>query len=328
MTYLQYCKTILFSLSLWCIIFVSIVLLQIGIPTSGQSLWINELYTIKSSIAKSIKTPKLVIVSGSSALFGISCEMIHKETQVPCLNAATHAGLGIKYIFHRAHSLVNPRDTVILPLEYAHYKSNNIPGNVLVDYVIEHDPKYLISADLAHSIRIITGISFNKIAEKITYKLKSPKVIKTPYQSKNINEFGDETGNLQSERTEKQLENLTELKPDENIANYIKTSNGLQTIKNFISWCNTNNIKVIATWPNTVWFDVYKEQQQQDFFQSIKDFYEELKVPILGSPENFMYDKSMFYDSRYHLNDVGVRLRNQQLINLLEPFLNNNKSSK
>lgn len=328
MNYLKYCKTIGLSLSLWCLIFVSIVLLQIGIQTSGQSLWINELYTIKLSIAKSIETPKLVIVSGSSSLFGISCKMIHEETQVPCLNGATHAGLGVKYILNRAHFLVKSGDTVLLPLEYAHYKSNNIPRSVLVNYVLEHDPKYLISSDIAHSLRIITGIPFNKIVEKISYRFKSPKIIKTPYHSKNINEFGDETGNLKSDINEKQLNNLIELKPDKNIADSIKDNHGLQTIKDFISWCSKNNIKVITTWPNTVWFNVYKEQKQQDFLISIKKFYEELKIPVLGKPEEFMYDKSLFYDSRYHLNDVGVRQRTQQLIDLLEPYLKEIKSNK
>ncbi|MGD1912694.1 MAG: hypothetical protein ACFB2X_18140 [Rivularia sp. (in: cyanobacteria)] len=295
--------------------------MQIGIATSGQSLWIHELYTIKSSIAKTIETPKLVIVSGSNALFGISCKMIHEETQVSCLNGATHAGLGVKYILNRAHSFVKPGDTVLLPLEYAHYTSNNIPGSVLVNYVLEQDPKYLISMDIFHSIRIMTGISFNKIAEKISYRFKPPKAIKTPYQSKNINKFGDETGNLKSERNDKHLNNLTQLKPDRNLANYNNNSNGLQTIKDFISWCNSNNIKVIATWPNTIWFDVYQEQKQQHFFQSIKYFYEELSIPVLGEAEDFMYDKSMFYDTRYHLNDVGVRQRTQQLLDLLNPYL-------
>ncbi|MEO1429290.1 MAG: hypothetical protein AAFV71_09550 [Cyanobacteria bacterium J06633_8] len=321
MAYLKYCKTILFSFSVWCVIFFSIVYLQIGIPATGQALWIDELYTIKSSIAKSIQTPKLVIVSGSSSLFGISCKIIHEETGVPCLNGATHAGLGIKYILHRAHSFLKPGDTVLLPLEYAHYKTNNIPGSVLVNYVHEYDPKYLISPDIPNSLRIITGISFNKIVEKFSYKFKPQKSIKTPYQSENINEFGDETGNLKSDINAKKMDNLRKLKPDKNIGNYNKETNGLQTIKNFISWCNDNNIKVITTWPNTVWFDTYKEQNQQDFFKSVQDFYQDLKVPVLGKAEDSMYDKSMFYDTRYHMNDVGVRIHTQYLIDFLEPYL-------
>lgn len=321
MNYLKYCKKIIFSLSILCLIFVLIVFLQIGIPISGESLWINEIYTIKTKISKSIETPKLVIVSGSNSLFGISCKMIYEETQTPCVNGGTHAGLGINYILHRAPSLVKSGDTVLLPLEYNHYKSDNSPRNILVSYVIEQDPKYLLSTDLLHSIRILSGISFSQISKGLKYKLTPPKTIKTHYKSKNINDFGDETSNLKSKITENEVNMINALKPDENIAGYIKSSEGLQIIKKFIDWCNDNNIKVIATWPNTVWFDAYKEQDQQDFFKSVQDFYQDLKVPVLGKAEDSMYDKSMFYDTRYHMNDVGVRKHTQHLIDLLEPYL-------
>jgi hypothetical protein len=34
-----------------------------------------------------------------------------------------------------------------------------------------------------------------------------------------------------------------------------------------------------------------------------------------------MYDKSMFYDTNYHLNDQGRRRRTEQLIDLLKPYV-------
>ena len=30
-------------------------------------------------------------------------------------------------------------------------------------------------------------------------------------------------------------------------------------IKNFIDWCSSHNIRVIATWPNTIRFDDYQK---------------------------------------------------------------------
>ncbi|NEO00101.1 MAG: hypothetical protein F6K50_32935 [Moorea sp. SIO3I7] len=78
---------------------------------------------------------------------------------------------------------------------------------------------------------------------------------------------------------------------------------------------------MIATWPNTIWFDVYQEPRQQYFFKSIEHFYQRLGVTILGKAEDFMYDKSMFYDTSYHLHDLGVNHRTQQLIDLIKPYL-------
>ncbi|AOY82893.1 hypothetical protein BJP36_26265 [Moorena producens JHB] len=78
---------------------------------------------------------------------------------------------------------------------------------------------------------------------------------------------------------------------------------------------------MIATWPNTICFDVYQEPRQQNFFKSIEYFYQRLGVPMLGNPEDFMSDKSMFYDTSYHLHDLGVNHRTKQLIDLIQPYL-------
>ena len=95
----------------------------------------------------------------------------------------------------------------------------------------------------------------------------------------------------------------------------------MKAIKNFVDWSLKNNINLIATWPNTFWFEAYQEQQAKEFFQSINDFYQTIKVPLLGNYRYFMYDKSMFYDTSYHMNDKGVRYRTKQLIDLLQPIL-------
>ena len=55
--------------------------------------------------------------------------------------------------------------------------------------------------------------------------------------------------------------------------------------------------------------------------QNIKKFYNSIDVPVLGSYSEFMYDKSMFFDTVYHLNDRGRRYRTRQLIKLLQPYL-------
>jgi hypothetical protein len=95
----------------------------------------------------------------------------------------------------------------------------------------------------------------------------------------------------------------------------------MKTISEFVNWCHQNNIKIIATWPSTVWFDAYKNSKQQEFFQDIEEFYQKLGVPILGKARDFMYPQSMFFNSSYHLHDRGRSQRTQQILDLLEPYL-------
>ncbi|MGV2829135.1 hypothetical protein [Myxosarcina sp. GI1(2024)] len=95
----------------------------------------------------------------------------------------------------------------------------------------------------------------------------------------------------------------------------------MKQIAEFTKWCQQHQIKVLATWPNTIWFDYYRQPEPQAFFQSIEDFYRGLDVPVLGRPESAMYDKSMFYDTIYHPHDRGKRQRTEELVSLLRPYL-------
>ncbi len=320
MVYIRYFKSIFCGFLISSLIFLFAVLLQIGVPTES-SRGIHEMYTIKSNMANSIDTPKLVIVAASNARFGISCSQIHKETSISCLNGATTFPLGTDYILTRSRSWLKPGDLVLLPLEYGHYLHDGKPSNLLIDYVLSRDPKYLLSLNLIDQVRFISGISLERVEQGIVAKFQTPQSRNSGNQSATINEYGDETANRKADMTQKQIQTIAKMTSNNEISESITSSQGMSSIIKFINWCKKHNINVIATWPNTIYFEVYKEPRQQEFFQSIEKFYQSQGVFILGKPEDFMYDKSMFYDSIYHLHDLGTNQRTKELIDLIKPYL-------
>jgi hypothetical protein len=57
------------------------------------------------------------------------------------------------------------------------------------------------------------------------------------------------------------------------------------------------------------------------FFKGEAAFYGSAGVPVLGSPQMFLYeDHSLFFDTPYHLTQRGKRIRTSQLIALLRPY--------
>lgn len=319
MVYRQYFRSVLYGFLASLLIFLLAVLYQVGAPTES-SRWISEIYQIKSSIADSIKVPKLVLVSGSNTHFGISCETISTETGVPCVNGGTHMGLGTTYILHQARLWLKPGDLVLLPLEYEFYQDRGIPNHLIIDYIFARDIKYLLSVDLVAKLHFLLGISLERLQQGILGKLHPPQPLTTGYQSQSVNKYGDETINRQADMTEKHYQILNNSTPIR-----IETSQmsryAINEISKFIIWCQKKDIKPIATWPNTLKFDIYQEPVKQEFLHEIEKFYDGMKVTVLGKPEDFMYDKSMFYDTSYHLNDRGVRDRTKQIIELLRPDL-------
>ncbi|NES81877.1 MAG: hypothetical protein F6K10_10995 [Moorea sp. SIO2B7] len=318
MTYSIYLRRTLISFLICCFIFLAAVSCQIGVVVGDWSQRIVDLYEIKSGIAEATESPKLVIISGSNGLLGISCKIIHEETGVSCVNGATNAVIGIDYILSRARSWLNPGDTVLMPLEFHHYQYDGVPNKQYINYIFSRDPKYLLSVDWLTKIRFFMGISWERlqlgIEKKINPRPPDGRVYKT------LNQYGDETKLSEAKMTAKEINKVAAETPLE-IGGYIKSSYGMRSIKTFLKWCKENKVQVIATWPNTIWFEVYKYKKYQIFFKSIEDFYEKFDVPMVGQYRDSMYNKSMFYDSKYHLHDRGVRHRTKKLIELLRPYL-------
>lgn len=326
MAHLTYLRSLISGFLVGLLIFLFVVAFQLGSPTD-YALSVEGMYQNKSDIVESIPSPKLVIIAGSNSRLGISCEMIYQETKTNCFNGGTLITVETEYILYRAKQWLNKGDIVLLPLEYRFYRGNGEANTVLIDYVLSQDPKFLLSANWLTKIRIITGISWERLQKGITTKFKpNTQSENTVDSSEYSNQYGDDITNLESKMTKKLKEEIAALKPQEPFV-YKNTTFGMKRIEEFVKYCRQNNIQVLATWPNTIWFEIYK-QTRTDEFNKIREFYKSINVDVLGNPEDSMYDKSMFYDSIYHLHDRGVKVRTKQLIKLLRPYLDKMKQDR
>ncbi|MBW4497212.1 MAG: hypothetical protein KME26_29975 [Oscillatoria princeps RMCB-10] len=313
MKLVNYLKGILYGFVVGWVVFVLIAALQLGAPTQ-TSHYIYQVDKIHLKFASSVKDPKLVIVSGSNSHFGISCQQLQEETKVPCLNAAKpNAGLGVEYILRRARLSINPGDTVLMPLEYELYLNDYIPEEGLVDYVFAHDPPYV----LTHP-QMFAFLSFPRLIMGLASRIK-PANYSISYQEKYVSANGDYTNNKEATLTKDQRLQIETWQPMEIF--FPGETVGVKAVRDFVKWCQKNNVRLLASWPNTIFYEAYKQDKYQEAFQNYQDFYRQMQVPVIGHPLDFMYDKSMFYDTIYHLNDRGVRQRTRQLIELLKPYL-------
>ena len=312
MAYSNYFRAVLFGFLGSCIIFVLTTLYIIGAPTPTAHT-LHAYYELKHSYANSLRSPKILIVAGSNATFGISSRMITEETGISAANLGTSAGWGANYILHQAQPLAKPGDTIVLPLEYEIYTVKASQSDALLDYILAYDPKYL----LAHPW-FIASVSRTRLIDGISAKFRTLPRVEINHMNKPYS--GDAIENQEAMLTAKQRR-ITSTFPPLSIKGKLN-DDALGSIREFAQWCRSQNIKLLATWPNTIGFEIYQERSYQEFFQSIEQFYKSIGVTMLGKYSDSMYDTSMFYDSVYHLTDRGVRIRTRQLIELLKPYLN------
>ena len=309
MTYFRYLGSIVLGFLLTGILFIGLIQYQMGAPTN-TSRWVYELDALKSNYARSIEQPKLLLVSGSNTLYGISCEAIEQQLNFPCVNTALTQELGLDYILSHARRLAKPGDTILLPLEYQLYLANGTPSELSIDYVFAYDTDYLKSANLSTQIRYMGGIPFNRLISGILTKLKDINPSDRSYENR-VNQNGDITDNDKITEAEKRA--INSFQPF-TLNEYQLKQYARETIGQFIQWCDRHQVKAIATWPSTVGFPEYQQPGAQAFFHSIHNLYQTLNVPVWGTPEDSMYENSLFFNSQYHLNAEGREQRTGQIV--------------
>lgn len=83
--------------------------------------WTVEKIREREHILDARSGPALIIVAGSSGLFGIDGAIIAERSELPVINASTHAALSWQFIDRNILHRARPGDTVLLPLEIPYF---------------------------------------------------------------------------------------------------------------------------------------------------------------------------------------------------------------
>ncbi|PHJ61295.1 hypothetical protein VF14_09505 [Nostoc linckia z18] len=287
----------------------------------GTEDWISVAQKHKKNKALSVLGNKILIVAGSNALFGISAETISQEIGIPTVNLAIHAGLDIKYILDDAKKSIAEGDIVLLPLEYSAYMWDGEISNTYLKHVLSNDPEYFHSLSTVEKFNHILKISntdivlslfMNNIRQDVFFDLH--KTLKTKcYTGFSFNGFGDELCNIGGKA-------LDTLPVQFDIGeNYKIDSHGI--IEDFLNWCKHKKVKVLALYPVMQQKEQYHQKKYQLFFDDIKKYYQHNKIPILGDPYQATLQHNLMFDTHYHPNDIGRKIRTQQVISLIKPYI-------
>ena len=310
------------------VIYFGLFFLQLGVPSS-QSAWLRELIETKITAASAITKPKLLIVAGSSALYGISAEEIERQTGFPTYNFGTNAALGTDYTFHLTRKICRPGDTVLLAFEFDAYLIGNRAGDstdeFFISYILGHDPGYVRSLGLRTELhlalltpgkRLWSGV--RAVFQKPELDAKAQAYIRELMA--NINSHGDQTNALPDKRPG-HVSARSMLSP---IPAYGFPSSlpGAPAIREFCAWAKTNHIRVLATFPNICHRPEYDQPAAKIMPVQFHEFYESMGVPVLGDFSESVLPEEQMFDTVYHPLHSAAIGRTRRLLVHLAPFLN------
>jgi len=262
----------------------------------------------KTKKLKEVKGPKIVVIGGSNASFGLDSEMIEKELRIPVVNMALHGGFPLKFIIEQVKPYLNKGDVLIMSREYEGLIGGDKVWNQFSGTEVPKAVTYNFSdAFVLFTDRILfetaTSAVFNTIKlylERYPFKGRGKQTSVYDYRSFRRDNIKDEW--LEGEYT-KEIKLRALKTPDSN-------SVVIRELKKYKQYFKNKGIKFYST-PPVVAEGHYKKE---DILSFLSGFSKSTGIPLLNKDKTYVYKKTFFYNSYYHTNFKGRDIRTKSII--------------
>jgi hypothetical protein len=289
------------------LIFMFAVRIQLGVPTAS-SAWVHEIIERKQRAAQSITAPKLVLLGGSSTLFGIKASVLEAELGTPVINGGLHAGLGMDFILREGKKMLKPGDTVILFPEYellsfGEKNRREWAAITYLDYMLSRNSNHYLTLPIADQIEIALMTPLDRIGmglknQWVQEKLSAASEYNT-YDVVWLDDHGDMTGHDASRRPA-----LAEDRDQRICEPLIKgislEEEGFDLISEFNQWAKANRVKVLAGFPSMVIRKEYDSNRIKTVEGTLRSFYLNQRIDVVGCLRDSLLSRNEFYDTIYH----------------------------
>lgn len=291
---------------------------QIGVPTPG-SRWVAEAYAIKAARLASTSGPRIVIVAGSGALFGLDSHALEAAWGRPVVNYAVNAGLTLPYILHTARESLSPGDIALLPLEYSLYQDDGLPNGQIIDLAVGRDRRYWLGLTWTEKIRFAAHMSLERLAIG-WHKHPDQAVGAGTYGAHHIDTYGDQTHTDETERGPQEMAGYALAR--HKVWNYGQRDESdtaaWTQLRDFARWAKARQVCILAIPPAIMAQPAYQTNGvEHAFYASLPERVRASGLAFLGDPVAFMYPAGFFFDTEYHLTHSGRTQHTRNVITLL-----------
>lgn len=290
---------------------------QLGAATAS-SRWVYDAYQHKIHAAQAVKTPRVLVVAGSNAMFGIDSGMLENFWQKPVVNLAVNAGLGLPYILDVSRRVARPGDIILMPMEYALYLDAGKANAQVIDYVMARDLDYWRSLTRLQQLQYAAGLGPERWLHGLRQLPDSP-VTSGTYGAHHLDARGDQTHSSPAERSAADIAALKAAKAWDYGHRATTETGGWKLMENYAQWAKANNICVIAM-PTVLLHHAKYDSDAEDrlFYNDLPARLNKLGLEYVGKPRDFMYEESWFFDTDHHLQDWAREKHTAKLIALLQ----------
>jgi len=303
------------TLSLCLLLWILLVWGQAGHPTQ-MSQWIYDVYEKKQKIAQEIEGRKIVVAAGSNALFGIDSQMLEKAFGLPVVNYGVNAGIELPCTLRMVKKVIQKGDIVLMPLEYPMYFYGGRPGVQMIDFLLAREPNCLWKLTLREQLYIFWHLSFKRFWEGYRKYVEKP-VRSGLYGAHHVDSHGDQNETALQYRTAGMYAEVLEhdRHPEKYGVSFDTEALGWRYLAQFVRWCQKRNVRVIFMPSTLMWHKSYKNNPQEKYlYTHIAQEVRRRGWIYVGNPYDYMYDKSFYFNTNFHLIKHARKIRTKQII--------------
>ncbi|WP_447955919.1 hypothetical protein [Vreelandella sp. EE7] len=288
---------------------------QLGRPHPNNA-WIDGAMRYKQAQARALPSPKIVLVAGSSAMFGVDSGALEATYQRPAVNLGVNAGISLPVILSSAGPSIQTGDLVLLPLEYPLYNAAEPVSTPLVHWANSH-PATFLQLPLKRALSVIAQTSFTRILEG--YRgLPEDFVVTGDYGAHNLDLRGDQLHTVRALREERHWHFLTSL-PVETYGEASRLGHFAgDQLRAFRDELLEKGACPVFMPPPLLYQPEYTESPvEARFYTTLPHRVKSAGLQWVGQPTDTMYAADDFFDTNFHLVDEARARYTRQIIDWL-----------
>ena len=283
-------------------------IVAIGLPPVYSNSFVGVLDEKVERLA-SIEGKKVVVVGGSSVAFGLDSALMEEYLGMPVVNFGLYAAIGTKAMLDLSLPHIGEGDIVVLaPETDAQTLSLYFNGENMWKAI--DDAPALLWGLKGDSKKEMLGSMYAHAADKLSVLLSEPLDPEGIYNAKSFNSYGDVSAPRENNIMTLYYDPNTPIIPDPSIV----SADFLDYVNEYIALCEKKGATVYFSYApmNALALDAsVTEESLGAFARYLK---ENVRCEHISMIESYILDAEYFYDTNYHLNDVGVILRSKTLI--------------
>jgi hypothetical protein len=276
---------------------------------------------------------KIVFVGGSNLMFGLDSQLIERETGSHVVNMGMNGYFGARFMLSEVKASLRAPDVVVVSLEYDNFfKSVDGTSSDLL-MVAKANPRafrYLSWKQRSAVARAVPYVAQQKLLrlmrEGMRYSvtgsrgLPEDEIALTSIESAaGVNEYGDMTSHVGVAWPWEREDGL-------DLTRHPLDGQVVGLLQSFAAEMQARGVAVLVSYTPAI--DYYYRKHKQSIDHVHVELSRSAPLVVPRPPQEFVFAEPLFFDTVYHLNEKGRKIRTEKVIRDLEPYLKNRQSMR